>query len=462
MNDEEKEAVVLYIALVSNPQPQFVARVEGLISSDVHSTDPLLLAYGAMVPTASPELQQRMVLFLTNRLPEAETNSTTLIHHILSLGNSGSPHTSTHLIDYLSHPDTEIQLMAIFAMRFIVDQPSIERSLIEFIFRPNITEDHLTVMAKSLLYGCERAALENKEKPYSSDLTEGLVALAMNVDNEELHSVLSSYLKTVDNKDSQELLDLMKLVKAGRAEEKHSNSTRLRRGTRWDQNNGVYNLVGSLNERRSDVRRYQHRLSYIWGKKFGGRDIYTQVAAGAFAGVSNRGEYKLFGRAVAKAKCYDRSLTILDFLVQRKKDSRSTFSQLYTVVMGRTLINVRQTRDSSVCKNIPRSLYEGRKYTVFYFTYSVYVVVGTLNFRLRATIQFTAGVYVEFCESRGKVTAAAGLSPTLTIAVSASGDLEVVVSGVTFNTTLFSFFFMIENSEGWSNSNSHFQLPSLA
>ena len=37
-------------------------------------------------------------------------------------------------------------------------------------------------------------------------------------------------------------------------------------------------------------------------------------------------------------------------------------------------------------------------------------------------------MYVEFCDNHGKVTAAAGLTPTLTIAVSASGDLEIVVS----------------------------------
>ena len=427
VNDEEREAIIMYIALVSNPQPQFVARVEGLISSDVHSTDPLLLAYGAMVPTASPELQQRMVLFLTNRLPEAETNSTTLIHHILSLGNSGSPHTSTHLIDYLSHPDTEIQLMAIFAMRFIMTLPEVEKSLKQVLIHSEVSEDHLTVIAKALLYGCERAMMENEPKTYSKDLAEPLAALSLNVNNDELHSALSSYLHAIGTEDSLDLLQFVKMAKAGRSEDTHTNITRIRRGKTWDQWNRDYDLVASYSDRRHDVSTYQNRLAYIWGKKFGGSDINVQVAAGGFAGVSNRGDYKLFGHAVAKAKCYDRSATILDFLVERRKDSSSTLSRLYTVVMGRTLNNIRYEQDASVCKNIPKNLYEGKKYTIFDFTYSVFVVVGNLNFNLKATIQFSAGLYVEFCENHGSVTAAAGLTPTLTTTVTASGDLEIAV-----------------------------------
>ena len=424
VNDEEKEAVIFYLAMVSSPQPQFVAKLESLVSSDVHSTDPLLLVYGAIIPKTSPELQQRMVLFLTRRLPEAETNSTSLIHYILSLGNSGSPHALDYLIGYLGHQETDIQLMAIFAMRFLMDQPSIQKSLKEILAHPELTEDHLTVIAKSMLYGCERETMENRAKTYPGDLTKSLVAVSVNVENEELYSALSSYLKAVGTKDSLDLLQFLKLAKK---EERFDNTTRVRRGTTWNENNGVYNLVASYSERNNDVRRYQNRLAYIWGKKFGGNDINAQVAAGGFAGVSNSGDYKLFGRAVAKAKCYNRELTILDFLILRQKDSRSTLSRLYTVVLGTTLVNIRYTQDASVCKRYPKDLYESRKYTVFDFTYSVWVVVGTLSFRLTATVHFSAGMYVEFCENHGSVTAAAGLTPTLTITVTASGDLEIVV-----------------------------------
>ena len=71
-------------------------------------------------------------------------------------------------------------------------------------------------------------------------------------------------------------------------------------------------------------------------------------------------------------------------------------------------------------------------YTVFDFTYSVFVIVGTLSFNLKATVQFSAGMYIEFCDNHGSLTLGGGLSPTLTITVSATGDLEILVRSFTF------------------------------
>ena len=417
----------MYIALLANPQPQAVDKLEKLISSDVHSGDPLLLAYGAIIPRVSPELHQRMVLFLIDRLPEAETNITSLIHHILSLGNSGSTQISSYLIDYLNHPESNIQLTAILAMRFLMGEPSIQESLKQLLTKPSVSGDHLTVIAKSLVYGCERAKMNFEQQPYSNDFAEALVALAVNIPSEELHSALSEYLRSIDTPESLDLLQVLKFHSSPNFFDKKSNTTRFRRGSTWDENNPDYNIVESLSERQNDVRTYQNRLAYIWGKKFGGGDINAQVGAGGFVGVANSGSYKLFGNAVAKANCYDRSLTILQFLILRQKDSSSTLSRIYAVVLGITLKDFRLTQDSSVCKTIDQPLYESKEYTVFDFTYSVFVVVGTLNFNLKATIQFSAGMYIEFCENQGSLTVGAGLSPTLTIRVSASGDLEILV-----------------------------------
>ena len=393
-NDDELDAIIMYIAMLANPQPQMVNELEKLISSDVHSNDPLLLAYGAIIPKASPKLHQRMILFLINRLPEAETNTTSLLHHILTLGNSGSPHISSYLIDYLNHPESNVQLTAILAMRFLMREPSILNSLKDLLAKPDVNEDHLTVIVKSLVYGCERAKLNFEETPYSSDFAEALVALAMNIPNEELHSALSEYLNGVNTPESLELLQILKFHRNADFFEDKSNTTRFRRGTTWDAQNSDYNIVSPLSVRQNDVRTYQNRLAFIWGKKFGGEDINAQVGAGGFVGIANSGDYKLFGNAVAKANCYDRSLTILQFLILREKDSSSTVSQFYAVVMGNTLRNLRLTEDASVCGTLDKSLYEGKQYTIFDFTYSIFVVVGTLNFRLKATVQFTSGMYI--------------------------------------------------------------------
>ena len=448
VNEEEVETVIIYIAMVANPHPQLITKLENLITSDVHSGDPLLLVYGAIVSRASPELQQRMTLFLINRLAQAETNSTSLIHHILSLGNTASPRITSFLIDYIGHPERDVQLTSILAMRFLMNEPAIQKSLKELLSQPEATEEHLTMIAKALLYGCEHAKMNNQEKPFSSDFAEALAISAVNTDNEELHSALTTYLKKIDTKDSLALLQRFKLVITTEINEKYANTTRFRRGTRWDAKNKVYNLVSPLAERQNDVRSYENKLTYIWGKQFGGGDINAQVAAGGFAGVSRSGNYKLFGHAVAKANCYDRSLTFLDFLVLREKTASSTVSKLYAQVLGVTLKNINRREDSSVCKGFEEPLYEGKEYTIFEFKYSIFIVVGTLNFGLKATVQFTAGMYIDFCENHGSLTAMAGISPTLTIKVSAGGDLEILVRSYVYqkcNIRVFSWALMYKN-----------------
>ena len=404
----------MYIAMLANPQPQMVDKLEKLISSDVHSSDPLLLAYGAIIPRASPELHQRMVLFLIDRLPEAETNITSLIHHLLSLGNSGSPHISNHLIDYLDHPESDVQLTAILAMRFLMHEPSIQKSLKDLLAQPDISGDHLTVIAKALVYGYERAKMNFEEKLYFSDLAEALVALAIKIPNEELHSTLSQYLRGINTPDSLKLLQILKFHhKPGSAKDR-ANTTRFNRGTMWDEKSEDYDTVAPLSEREDDVKKYQNKLAYIWGKKFGGGDINAEIGAGGFVGVANSGDYKLFGAALARATCYDRSLTILQFLILREKASDSVQTRFYAVVMGVTLKNYQLTQDASVCKTEDHSIHEEKQYTIFDFAHSLFVVVGTLNFDLKATVQFTAGMYVQFCENHGSLTVGAGPSWTLT------------------------------------------------
>ena len=409
----------MYLSAVTNPQPLFVANLEHLISSNVHSDTPLLLAYGALLPKSSPELQRRMLMFLMKRLPQAETDKDSLIHHILSLGNTASRNISSDLVKYLGHPEVDVQLTAILAMRFMMDESVVQKSLRELIAGQNVNQDHMTMIAKSLMYGLERAKMDNAIIPYPNELVEVLVDSAWQVQSEDFLPILMRYLETVNTPHSVELLH--KTIPIG-------NATRYRRGKTWDEKNGDFDLVEPLAERQADVKSYPHSLSYIWGKKFGGKDINVAVAAGAFAGVSDEGYYKLYGHALARARCYDYTLTMLEFLVLRKKGKDNTDSELYAIVMGNTVKKMHETQDSTVCKTIDKPVYEAKDYTIFDFKYSIFVVVGTLNFHLTATAQFTTGMYIEFCDSPGRITVGAGLSPTITLIVAASGDLEVAVS----------------------------------
>ena len=422
----EEEDVLFYLAFVANPHPQMVARLEHLISSDVTIDEPLLLAYGAIVPRASPELQARMTTFLLDRLPMAELQKSSLIHHILALGNTGSPTTFDSILDYLGHPDQGVQLTSILALRSLLNETSVQNSLKDLLLDPDKTVAHVSMVAKAFLHGAEEASLSRQPRPYPTDLVQLLVAVAANTDDEEIHSTLTRYLRAVDTESSLNLLRFFDVVKSTNYQT--TNVTRVRRGEQWDEDNAVYNLVAPLEERKADVLLYTHHFSYIWGKLFGGGDINMQIAAGGLAGVANDGEYKVFGHAVAQANLYNRHTTFLDFILLRKKSREETETKIYGNMMGKVLKNIDLHEEPEVCKTFNEPLYDGKVYTVFDFTYSVFVEVGTLDFEAKATVQFTAGLELAFCEGVGKLTAGAQLTPTLTLTVEASGDLEIVVS----------------------------------
>ena len=424
--------MLFYIAFVANPQPQMVARLEELIPSDVNTNDPLLLAYGAIIPRAAPPLKARMISFLLDRLPFAETESKSLVHHILALGNAGSPETSETIIDYLGHPDQGVQLTSILALRSLLNETLVKKALRELLLNPDTSVNHIAMIAKALLYGAEEASLKRVPRPYPQELVQPLVIMAANSDDEYTQATVSRYLETVNTESSNKLKELFNALKSTNYYD-GLNLTRVRRGDVWDEANSVYDLVEPLDERKEDVSTYTHHLSYIWGRLLGGKDINMQIAAGGFAGVSNGGAYKVYGHAVAQATVYNRRTTFVDFILLRRKDNSSTETKIYGNVMGKTLKDIDLTEEAEVCKTFTESLYDGKVYTVFDFTYSVFVEVGNLDFGVKATVQFTVGLEVAFCDKPGRVTAAAQLTPTVTLTVEASGDLEILVS-LTANT----------------------------
>ena len=148
--------------------------------------------------------------------------------------------------------------------------------------------------------------------------------MSLSLNNEELHSALITYLRAINTSKMQHLFQVFKFHGTPDSYSTHPNTTRLRRGSDWDENKAEYNLVSPLGERRNDERKYTSHLSYVWGKTFGAKNVNANFTAGGFAGVSTDGYYKLFGDAVVQANCYDCSLTILEFLILHQKDYRST------------------------------------------------------------------------------------------------------------------------------------------
>ena len=417
----------MYIAFSHNPQPQLVAQLEYLIGSDVHSTDPLLLAYGALIARASPELQQRMTSFLLQRLPHVQTQESSLIHHLHSLGNGGASHAASSIISYLQHPEKNVQLTAISALRFLANETEVQKALTELLSQPDVSEEHVIDVVSSLRYGVQNARENRVEKPYSSELATALVLAAMDQSNDELNSAVIKYLYAINTAEAKQLANILMEVEQTDTS-KISNSTRVTRGTNWDERNSVYNLVEPQKVRKADEKKYSYRKSYIWGMKMGCKDANIQIAVGGLIGVSKKGEYKVFGHAVAEANAMGLKYTAVDTIVLREKTKSSTISVVYIMVGGKVLRNINEKQDSSVCKTFDKNLFKKKSFRLFKITHSIFVYVGTINFKVEGTIELTGSAFMEFCENTGSVTATAGLAPVLTFKISAGASANILVS----------------------------------
>jgi hypothetical protein len=227
-----------------------------------------------------------MTLFHLNRLPAAEANTTSLMHHIFSLGNTESQLSTNSLINYLSHPDELVQFSAIHALRYTTGDSLVQKALNLVVTQCNVSEDHVFAVLHCLLSGIEHASSKHMQPPFNLELA---VSLVSSSENGELQQLLASYLQLVGNEDSRHLLTLMTVPLS---KEGYSNSTRLKRGSNWAKSNSVYDLMASLKTRQNDTKSYQLHKAYIWGKKFGISKANLQVAAGGLLVLQRVGSIK--------------------------------------------------------------------------------------------------------------------------------------------------------------------------
>ena len=415
---------MVYIAFTEHPQPEMVSQLEQRIGHNVDSTDSLLLAYGALVARASPELQQRMTLFLMNRLPHAETNTSSLTHHILSLGNTESGLTTQSLIDYLHHPDESVQITSIHALRYSTGSADVQKALGSVVSQLNVSDEHISAVIHCLLYGIEHASNTHTPAPFNLELAVSLLSSVMGSDDSELHESMVSYLHLIGTEDSLHLLSLMSVPLA---KNDLSNSTRLRRGSDWDEAEDVFDLVASLKSRKNDVKYFPKHIAYIWGKKFGIKKANIQVAAGGFIGAGKPGQYKVFGRAKAVAHLFGKTKTGLDFFVLREKRTSYTRVRLYAQIVGKTLADIDVKSASAICRTYKKNLFNSNRYLLLNLVYPVPILLTTIEVGVKGYVRLNSDLYVEFCEKTHKVTAEAGVESTITMEVEAGVTGSIAV-----------------------------------
>ena len=398
--------------------------------------DSLLLAYGALASKSSPEVNQKAVNFLLDKLNSAKDDSDSVVHLIHSLGNSASGLTIDPLLDYANSENLEVQLAAIYALRKHTNNEVVQEAFITILRKPNVQEEQIATITQTLNAGLEHIKLSgNASNEHSHpELTVALVSAAMKFKNPELHTFVAQFLANLNT-------DRGVGAKYAQSEyaEAHNMHTRMRRGSDWDESNSVYDLVASQSSRASDVNTYPHHRAYLWGKKFGVSDLNVQFAAGGFGGIDlRRVHYKLFGRAVAKGYAFGRSATGLDAQILIEKKDNTVRSKLYARVVGHVLVNSDELRNIQSNNRSPQSsncfpkdwpLYRSSRFTLLSFSTSTFIYVGLLRFSVKVTVELNVDARAQVCVGL-PADASAALLPSLTLRAEGSASASLVVSSM--------------------------------
>eukprot|EP00731_Ephydatia_muelleri_P006284 Em0003g532a len=384
-DQKERNTLAVQLAFVANIHPDMLSHVENLITSSSDTTDALILSYGALASSLSPELQHRIVSFLVNHINQT-TDPSILVHYIHSLGNTQSQMANQMLLHLLAVQSTSsIRLAVVYALRYSTG--SVEEQ-------------------KSNLH------------PISDQFFETIV-MAVNRNNTELKMLLAYYIhllgSNAPNRWSVVLLAHLK-----------------KRGTTWNENNELYDLVQDGATRDSDLQLYPINKAYIWGRSIGVSQVGLDAAFGAFAGFSgsaNPTNYKLFAKGIARAHAFGKSKTVFEVLLssENKPGEGHISSKLYASIVGRVLINYQ--KQISTCRSSTFPLYSPT-YQLMKISKSVFIYVGLLNFELILTARLNINAALTAC-IQSCVSAKGELLPSVTVEAhgGATGSIAEIVRG---------------------------------
>ncbi len=340
---KERNTLITFIAFLRNASSSFVSQLEKRIGPYSQSTDTLLLAYGALASTASPEVQNQIVHFLQSQLNAAQDDPVVLVHIIHSLGNTGCNTTVNILIGFLSDSNRSVKLAAINALRKHMNNILVQTKFVSMVREPNISPEDFEAILQTLMFGFEHQKLNRLGYTEDPNLLSSLVSTAVKLGNSNLQQLLIGYLLDLNTIEShRHLVNLHTWVPAPGPGGNDTNA-RSRRGTVWDESNSLYNLVASYSSRSSDVQTYPYHKAYILAKHLGVDKLNLKVAAGGFVGVDVAGNYfKLFGKAVGQGYAFGYTSTAFNAEILVEKEHTNWHVKLYAQVAGHVLVDIDQ------------------------------------------------------------------------------------------------------------------------
>ena len=411
-DQKERNTLTVQLAFVANIHPDMLSHIENLITSSSDTTDALILSYGALASSLSPELQHRIVSFLVNCINQT-TDPSMLVHYIHSLGNTQSQLANPmllHLLAEQSHPN--VRLAAVYALRYSTGSVEVQNAL-RHALESDPSEELTEMVLRSLIAGAESNLLP------ISDQFFGTIVTAVNRNNTELKMLLANYIhllgSNAPNKWSAVLLGHLK-----------------KRDTTWNEKNQLYDLVKNEATHESDLDMYMYPINkaYTWGKSFGVSQVGLNSAFGAFAGFggdTNPSSYKLCAKGIARAHAYGYSKVVFEALLmsEKKSEEDNINNKLYVSIVGKVLINYQ--RQIPTCKSWTYPLYHSPVYTLKRITKSVFVYAGLLKFEINLRAKININAALTTC-IKSYISAKAVLVPSIAVEATADTTGSIAVS----------------------------------
>ena len=397
LNEDERSALLYQLALIKNPSLELVNTVISSISSD---DDAIILVLGALGRTINVTVQNFTVDELLKRFYTAlsSNNNDAITTLIYALGNSGSKLSIFPLLSALHFDDIDIQISAIRSLASHLDQQAVQQAIITLL--PLTDEDKILEEVLKILID----AHENKvlTKP-SEELISTVIKCAVKLENPNLYELAAKYLDHLNFDGLDVYLDLLKQqhnygeVQRDHISDLYKNSSRVKRGTDWDEHNSDYDVAASYAQRRSDVINYPHHKAYIWGRTFGVDMMKMKVGAGAFAGISintTNTSFKFYAKIVAKIYIFKIPLNVVDMEMSSNNVGKTLIYKIY-LKQGNS-VDVNETRKIELALNLTKVATNiDRSRDIFHIRWPLFLYITTINLYLKGTV--SSGMNINTC-----------------------------------------------------------------
>lgn len=402
------------MAFIRNIHPDIATQIESLILSSNDAADPLILSYGALA-ASTPELKRRIVEFLQERV-QANSNVSTLIHHIHSLGNTESSLVDNMLIQLIANSDPGVRLAAAYALRYSVESKDVQDALLAGLGQ-NHDPEFAAMVVRAMIAGAESKRL-SAAVPIEGHLFDAIIQHAKN--DTDLRAMVTYYVKLLGSNAPKEWINMF-------------HSVLQKRGTEWNDNSdSLFDLVEDVSTRNSDLSYYPQNKAYIYSKSIGTSDVKLDIAFGAFAGFGGRANptnFKLFAKGIARGYAFGHTATAFEALIssENQPGGSSINNRLYASIVGKVLIDY--SKEIPTCQSWSFPLYNSPEYTLLQFTYSIFIYVGTLDFSISLTAKLGVSAKLEACVNKC-TSGTAALVPQVTVSAIAGASATLIVSSI--------------------------------